>query len=59
MINAKFLWYLSVAAIVLGHIISVYVAHMIPLTRSPDAAGALRDRYPMLVLMVGYAAPSL
>ena len=58
-INAKFVWDLSVAAIVLGHIISVYVAHVIALTRSSDSAGALRAQYPMLVLMVSYTATSL
>ena len=58
-VNAKFVWYLSVVAIILGHIISVYVAHVIALTRSSDSAGALRGQYPMLVLMVGYTATSL
>ena len=58
-VNAKFVWFLSVAAIVLGHIVSVYVAHVISLGRIPDRGRALRGQYPMLVLMVFYTATSL
>ena len=58
-VNAKFVWFLSVAAIVIGHIVSVYVAHVISLERTPDRAHALRGQYPMLVLMVFYTATSL
>ena len=58
-INAKFVWILSVAAIVLGHIISVYIAHVIALRRMPDHTSALRSQYPMLALMVSYTATSL
>ena len=58
-INAKFVWFMSVAAIVLGHIISVYIAHLISLRRTPDHSRALRGQLPMLALMVGYTATSL
>jgi hypothetical protein len=58
-INAKIVWYLSVAAIVLGHIMSVYIAHVISIGRAPDHSSALRGQYPMLLLMVGYTATSL
>lgn len=58
-INAKFVWFVSVIAIVLGHIISVYVAHLLALGRMPDANSALRSQYPMLVLMVIYTTTSL
>ena len=58
-VNAKFVWFLSVAAIVLGHIASVYIAHVISLRRAKDRASALRGQYPMLVLMVGYTITSL
>ena len=58
-INAKFVWYASVIAIVLGHIISVYVAHTISLRSVQDRSGALRGQYPMLLLMVSYTASSL
>ena len=59
LINAKFVWFVSVAAIVLGHIISVYIAHVISLGRVPVHFAALKSQYPMLVLMVGYTATSL
>ncbi len=58
-INARFAWYTSVAAIVLGHVISVYLAHLISLRRVQDRARALRGQYPMLALMVIYTATSL
>ena len=58
-INAKFVWFASVIAIVLGDIISLYIAHMVSLVRMPDASRALRSQYPMLVLMVRCTATSL
>jgi hypothetical protein len=58
-VNAKFVWYISVIAIVLGHIVSVYVAHLIALRTTPDHSKALKGQYPMLALMVLYTATSL
>ena len=58
-INAKFVWFVSVVAIVVGHISSVYVAHAISFRRLGARGDALRSQYPMLVLMVGYTATSL
>lgn len=58
-INAKFVWFTSVGAIVLGHIISVYLAHVIALRHMSGHASALKSQYPMLVLMVSYTATSL
>ena len=58
-IGARSVWFTSVVAIVLGHIISVYIAHVISLRRVPDRSSALRGQYPMLVLMVMYTATSL
>lgn len=58
-INAKIAWIISVTAIVLGHIISVYVAHVVALRRVTDHALAIRGQYPMLLLMVFYTATSL
>ena len=58
-INAKIVWFTSVAAIVVGHIIAVYIAHVIAVRRAPDHASALRGQYPMLVLMISYTATSL
>ena len=58
-VGAKFVWFLSVAVIVAGHIASVYTAHVIALRRLSDSHAALRSQYPMLALMVGYTAISL
>jgi hypothetical protein len=58
-INAKIVWYVSVSAIVLGHIVSVFVAHVISVAEVADRKLALRGQYPMLALMVIYTASSL
>ena len=59
LINAKAAWFISVTAIVLGHVISVYLAHMIALSQTKVASRALKSQYPMLLLMVLYTATSL
>ncbi|MBI4313052.1 MAG: hypothetical protein HY681_14930 [Chloroflexi bacterium] len=58
-ITTKVLWYFSVGAIVLGHIISVYLAHVAALRLFQGHRQALRSQYPMLLLMVGYTVSSL
>lgn len=58
-ISAKVVWFISVGAIVVGHIASVYIAHIIAMSRTRDQVVALRGQYPMLVLMVIYTATSL
>jgi len=58
-INAKTAWIISVTAIVLGHIISVYIAHVVALRRVADHRSAIRGQYSMLLLMVFYTATSL
>ena len=57
-VGARFAWITSVISIVAGHVIAVYVAHVVALKRLPHRA-ALRSQYPMLVLMVGYTMVSL
>ena len=59
LVDARFAWIVSVAALVLGHIVSVFTAHVIALrsVRRHNIAG--RSQYPMLVLMVFYTAVSL
>ena len=46
-------------AIVLGHVIAVYVAHAIALGRYPDRRAAIRSQVPLLILMVGYTMAGL
>ena len=58
-VDAKFIWYLSVVAIVTGHIVAVWVAHVTAGTLFRDASIARRSQYPMLVLMVAYTTLSL
>jgi len=58
-ITAKFVWYLSVLLIVLGHLIAVYLAHVTALRVFPTERAALLSQLPMIVLMVGYTMVSL
>ncbi len=58
-VGARFAWYTAVIAIVLGHVIAVYVAHAVALREFRDRRAALRSQLPMLVLMVGYTVVSL
>jgi len=58
-IDARFAWILSVVALVTGHIISVFTAHVIALRKTKAHSVAVRSQYPMLFLMVFYTAVSL
>jgi hypothetical protein len=58
-VGARFVWYTAVVAIVLGHVLAVYVAHVVALREFRDRRAALRSQVPMLVLMVGYTVVSL
>ena len=58
-ISAKTVWFVSLVAIVLGHVISVYLGHLTSLARSPASSNVLREQIPMLALMVLYTASSL
>ena len=58
-VGARLVWYGGVSAIVVGHIVAVYIAHVIALREFGDRRAALRSQYAMLVLMVGYTMVSL
>ncbi len=58
-IGAKTTWYASIAAIVIGHISAVYLAHVTALRALENRFAAVRSQYPMLLLMVGYTMVSL
>jgi len=58
-VDARFIWYLAVIAIVSGHIIAVWLAHVTAFAVYPNAAAARRSQYPMLALMIGYTMLSL
>ena len=59
LINARILWFLSVALIVLGHVLAVYLAHRVAVRTFSDRASAKNSQYPMLTLMVVYTVISL
>jgi hypothetical protein len=58
-IGARFVWYTSLVAIVLGHVAAVALAHVVALRRIGDPRLAMRSQIPMLVLMIGYTMMSL
>ncbi len=57
-IGARATWYLAIIAIVLGHVISVWLAHRVAMRRWSGRRAALAS-IPLTVLMVGYTAVSL
>lgn len=58
-VGARFAWYTAVIAIVAGHIIAVYLAHVLAMGTLGHRTPALRSQYPMTALMVGYTMVSL
>ncbi len=57
--NARFVWFFSLASIVAGHIIAVYLAHRRAGTIYQARNLALRSQLPMLALMALYTVVSL
>lgn len=58
-VTASDVWYVSVAAIVAGHVVAVYLAHRVALEHLQDRRRAVLSQLPMLVLMAGYTMLSL
>ena len=58
-VDARFVWYTSLVAIVLGHVAAVSLAHIVALRRFEDRRVAMRSQIPMLVLMIAYTMMSL
>jgi len=58
-VNAKMIWYVAVTAIVVGHVLAVYIAHIMAARVFESRTQALRSQIPMLILMVGYTMISL
>ena len=58
-VDAKSIWYLSVVAIVTGHVIALWIGHVTACSVFRDSRAASRSQYPMLVLMVCYTMLSL
>ena len=58
-VDAQFIWYASVIAIVAGHSAAVYLAHVMAMRVYTDRRAAFRSQYPLLLLMIGYTMVSL
>ncbi|HWZ73846.1 MAG TPA: hypothetical protein VN326_20500 [Casimicrobiaceae bacterium] len=58
-VGARFVWYTSLVAIVLGHVAAVSLAHIVALRRLVEPRLAIRSQIPMLVLMIAYTMVSL
>ena len=58
-VSAQAVWYVSLAAIIAGHVIAVYLAHAVALREFGSRRAALRSQLPMVALMVGYTMISL
>jgi len=57
--NAKFVWFFSMIAIVIGHIVAVYLSHAEALRYYGNPKAALKSQIPMMILMVAYTMLSL
>ena len=58
-IDARTVWYVSVAAIIAGHVIAIALAHVVALRELATRRAAFRSQLPMVVLMVAYTMTSL
>ena len=58
-LGSRTVWFLSVGAIVVGHIVAVYLAHRIAMRTFGERRMAVASQYPMLLLMVLYTMVSL
>jgi hypothetical protein len=58
-VDARTTWRVAIAAIVVGHVVSVVLAHVIALQTEPTRRSALISLVPLTVLMVIYTAVSL
>ena len=58
-IGARFAWYTAVAAILVGHMISVYLAHIVAMREFEPRQATLRSQIPLTALMVLFTFISL
>lgn len=57
--EVNFVWHFQVVLIVLGHVVSVYLAHCVALQHSHSRLSAARGQLPMLALMVIFTTVGL
>jgi hypothetical protein len=58
-VSPTFFWYAAVTLIVIGHVIAVYIAHVVAMRVFKNRKAALVSQLPMVALMVGYTMVSL
>lgn len=58
-INFHAMWNLQVSAVIIGHIVAVYLAHAAALRLFRSTKAATRSQYPMMLLMILYTMSSL
>ena len=58
-IDAGFMWYLAVGAIVLGHVIAVYLSHLLAMQLAGSGIKAMMMNIPQTVLMIAFTMLSL
>jgi hypothetical protein len=58
-VSMKTIWWVAVAAIVVGHLYAVYLAHVMALRLFTGEHAAIRSQIPLMVLMVCYTMVSL
>ena len=58
-VNAKLVWYVAVTAIVTGHVLAVYIAHVMAMRVFAAHNAVLRSQIPLLEQMVAYTMISL
>ena len=59
LVGARFAWYAALAAILIGHVAAVYLAHRKAMALFEAAGSALRSQVPLTALMVVYTFVSL
>lgn len=59
LVPADTVWQIQVALILVGHIVSVYLMHLVALRLFSDARSAVISQFPMLGLMMLYTASGL
>ncbi len=59
LVDARAVWYLSIGAIVIGHVMAVHLAHCVALQEHSDRRVALRSQWPLVALMICYTMTSL
>jgi len=58
-VTPRLQWTVAVVAVVLGHVVAVYLSHVTAMRAFRRRSAALKSQIPMVLLMVGYTMISL